>query len=447
MKKGMLGFLGILIICGGASATVDTELYSRSADEYNVAFNAEIRTNWSSLQEVKDLTSWQKKSFEDFVLKATVKYIFGPLTNRSLGGEQKGSVTSLQWSQATIKEGSIFIPYEYTGQWLLNKKALTNGPLTLPLPLDLAGLKTPNWKNCTDSEPEHQDDSWFWYFWDPARLGCDHKEGEQFQMITPTLVKKTEQTVVSYPEYKSMIADKVVKMTFAFGYVTEPYPPQPFTDSDAGMDQFRNFLAMVRTATGVYNARQSEITENAYLSSEGGSNRVGMRYEFDKNGIHFDIKVVAAAGIDQMELFTKSFAHDHDDFFGWFGHSRVGNGFDADRFSILTGQNKSFYSMTPNYQLIYWAGCNSYSYYTKPFFDFKANLLAGDVKGTKSLDIISNGLPSYFSLNAANAKVLLSAIISYERNTTYQEIVGRIEQQSNASGIYVLANVLGDEDN
>ena len=44
------------------------------------------------------------------------------------------------------------------------------------------------------------------------------------------------------------------------------------------------------------------------------------------------INVVAAAGIDQMELFARSFAHDHDGFFGWFGHSRVGSGFDAERF-------------------------------------------------------------------------------------------------------------------
>lgn len=440
-------FLGLVFFCNLSLATNDTELYSRSADEYNVAFRALLRTKWKSIEQISVLSASQKKEFEEYTLRPTVKYIFGPLTNRSLGGEQKGSQLTILWSEAAMDHGVVAVPYNYSGQWLVNKKAVANGDIAVPIPFDLDGLITPRWKNCTDSAPEHQDYSWYWYFWDPSRYGCDHQEGVQYQVITPQLVKKTEQTVVSYPEYKAMIQGNTIRMTFAFGYVEDNYSPDPFTDRDMGMDQFRSFLAMVRKDTGIYNPRQSEILEREYLGSSNDSRKIGMRFQFEKRGVLFDIKVVAAASIDQMEIFTKSFSHDHDAFFGWFGHSRVGNGFDADKFARLTRQSPSFYTLTPNYQMIYWAGCNSYSYYTKPFFDFKANLIPQDVKGTKSLDIISNGLPSYFSLNAANAEVLLDVVVNFDRNATYQEIVNRIERQSNASGIYVLANVLGDEDN
>ena len=111
-------------------------------------------------------------------------------------------------------------------------------------------------------------------------------------------------------------------------------------------------------------------------------------------------------------------------------------------------QNPDVFNITKNHQLIYWAGCNSYSYYTKPFFDFKVDIFNQDFKGTKGLDIISNGLPSYFSLNAKNAIVLARAFINYaDKKTSYQDIVNQIETQSNLNGIDVLVNVIGDEDN
>ncbi|MGZ5279749.1 MAG: hypothetical protein ACXWC9_07405, partial [Pseudobdellovibrionaceae bacterium] len=102
-----------------------------------------------------------------------------------------------------------------------------------------------------------------------------------------------------------------------------------------------------------------------------------------------------------------------------------------------------------DYQMIYWAGCNSYSYYTLAFFDQKAKLNpTKDPKGTKNLDIISNALPSYFSLNAINAEILLKSLMKWEKPTSYQAIVDDIEKRAEKDGsTLVLVNVLGDEDN
>lgn len=229
------------------------------------------------------------------------------------------------------------------------------------------------------------------YYWDPARNGCDHKLGTHFQIVKPQLKSKTPQTSVSYPEYNKMIRNKKVTLTFGFGYVDDPADPLPFSDADYGMTEFRSFLGMVRNDLRLYHFRETEILESEYLGGCRPERRIGSRFEFEKQGLNFEVKVVASGSV----------------------HA------------------KNFLRTAPSDR----AGCNSYSYYTKPFFDFKANLIPQDVSGTKGLDIISNVLPSYFSLNADNAAVLLKAIVN------------RIEQQSNASGISVLVNVLGDEDN
>ena len=47
-----------------------------------------------------------------------------------------------------------------------------------------------------------------------------------------------------------------------------------------------------------------------------------------------------------------------------------GYGFDANYFRSLMKGKPDYYSITSEYQLIYWGGCNSYSYYALPFFNF-----------------------------------------------------------------------------
>lgn len=447
MFKLILRAAIVFFISSLAQAAEYTELYSRAADEYTVRFEAVLKTEFKSVEQVKKFTLLQKQDVEEYLLRPTIKYMFGPLTNRSLGGEQKGSVVIIHWDKATLVNGTVLLSYDYQGQWLINKRVNPSTGLKLPLPYSYKQLRTNKWRSCTDESPEHQDFASFWYYWDPERNGCDHELNVQYQEIYPKLSSLTQQTSVSYPEYQNMIVDNKIKMTFAFGYVEDPANPNPYTDSDYGMGQFRSFIDLVKRDLRGSKFAEEAILENQYLGAVNSNRRIGTKINFVRRGLEYEIKIVAAADIDQMELFAQSFSADHDSFFGWFGHSRVGNGFDASKFNSMLASNKKYYSLTPNYQIIYWAGCNSYSYYTKPFFDFKANLIDQDPIGSKSLDIISNGLPSYFSLNAVNAEVLFQSLLFVEKQYSYQDIVSQLERQSNAAGITVLVNVLGDEDN
>ena len=437
-----------LLSCSILQALPQTEFYSSAAEEHIIQFKALIKTDLKSIDQAKNLPQYKKNEIIEAVIKPTVQFIFGPLTHREWGGEQKGAQINVRWDQAELKGTVVYIPYDYQGQWLLNKKLADKKVFELPLPYSVEGLRTPKWSACTDPNSGHNDWGFFWYYWDPTRYNCDHKEGKEFQIIKPVVLDKTIQTENTFPEYEQMSSDGVISMTFGFGYVEDPSDPKPFADSDFGMTEFRRMIDLVKNEVNSYNPTESDILQSSYLNHQNFKNVIGKKLTFQKSGITYEIKIVSSGRVDQMEIFAKSFAEEHDDFFGWFGHSRVGNGFDARQFSIIMRQNPDVFNITKNHQLIYWAGCNSYSYYTKPFFDFKVDIFNQDFKGTKGLDIISNGLPSYFSLNAKNAIVLARAFINYaDKKTSYQDIVNQIETQSNLNGIDVLVNVIGDEDN
>lgn len=418
-------------------------LYSYGAGEYKVKFTANYRFV-AQLEAVKNWPDSSKYFVEQYDLPATIKFLFGPLTHRLIGAVQKDSSYKVNWSQAKQVGETVEVEYTYEGRWLIANSKFANS-FELPLPYNAELILTPAWTKCTDND--HADDIGFlWYFWDPTRAGCDSVAGVQYQTIQVQVLGASEQEKLSYPEYKKMIRNengtKWLRITLAYGYVEDKDDADPTTDADMGARQYREALRLVRHY--LPKAKESAILMNEYLGKESDK-RVGSRFMAVSNGIHIEIKVVVNTGIDQMQIFAQSFAHDRDGAFAWFGHSRVGSGFDAANFRKMVENNNEYYKPTSDYQLIYWAGCNSYSYYTQPFFQFKAALNPLDPSGTKGLDIISHGLPSYFYMNGQYTSIYLWALLNFKKPVSYQTLIRLLESKPSTGPL--LANVLGDEDN
>lgn len=430
-----------------------SNFYSDKGVETEVQFMALYKTKDYSLTDFQNSSASMKQNFEMAYISPTIKYLFGPLTRRSLGGMQTNMTVTVAWTQAYQLGQDVVIPYTYKGTWIVSKEIVNSTQkVSLPLPYNMDELQTPNWLSCTDSDPEHQTQSFFWYFWDPKRYGCDHKIDQHFQMVDLILSNQTKNTTQTFPEYKKIRTsagiENNLQMTFAFGYVSDVEDSNPDKDSDYGMGQYRKFIQFMDNQNVTLNLQKTPILQKEYYGAQFPNKLIGYKYAGTFNNVTLQIKVVAAANIDQMQLFAKSYAHDHDGFFSWFGHSRVGSGFDAENFSRMLKLNPGYYSLTKQYQLVYWAGCNSYSYYTQPFFKQKAKINPElDPKGTKSLDIIANGLPSLFSFNADNAIILYSALLNWEKPASYQAIVTSLEKRAARSQTLVLVNILGDEDN
>jgi hypothetical protein len=443
----------VLVGCSNSNKTTSgsekyiDNLYSTRGAEQVVAFSALYQTNYTDLENFR-LNSHSPSKWE---IANTIRFLFGPLVTRDLGGPQHGEDIKILRDQAFIKNGFVFVPYDYKALWLITKE-FSKSTAMFPVPFQSNMRTSANWKSCGDWNPDHQTEGFFWYFWDPSRPGCDHVEGIHYQNVELKFLNETIQTTETYPEYHRMIRtrghEKVIEMTFAFGYVEDPANPNPFTDNDFGIYEFRNFVKHVESKVNPMGFKRTPILQSEY----GGFNTdlaIGARFTGLKDGVKVVISIVASAGVDQMMLFAESYAAKQEAFFSWYGHSRVGSGFDAQNFKYIVDSNPKKYKMSSDYQLIYWAGCNSYSYYTLPFFDMKAALNpSSDPSGTKNLDIISNGLPSYFSLNAINAAITLKALLNWNQPTSYQNLVSEIESKAyTRTGAVVLVNVLGDEDN
>lgn len=427
--------------------------YSTLGAENKVSFTAISRHQNMKVEDLKKMSPEDVKYLESSILNGNLKFMFGPLTDSSLAGIKTNGYVKVDLSTARQVGDNVEVQYYYRGQWLVSEELRANiDTYKLPLPYDSTQLMTPKWKKCTDSAPEHQTQGFFWYFWDPKRWGCDHELGVHYQLVNLTLQVETKPQTETFPNYdqlaKSAGVENNLQGTFAFGYVSDQPDANPDQDSDYGMDEYRSFIRFMDAQAIQLKLEKVAITQKEYLNPRYPDKVIGYKYSGLKNGVKLQIKVVTSADIDQMILFTQSYAHDHDGFFSWFGHSRVGSGFDAENVGRMIRNNPEYYSLTKQYQLIYWAGCNSYAYYTDTFFRQKAALdLTGDPNGTMNLDIINNGLPSLFSFNAQNAIISYNALINWENPTSYQSIVNQIEENAKDNGTLVLVNVLGDEDN
>lgn len=438
-----LAFVGASMKGAGAAPPPGSRFYSSEGREHAVAYESVLRTRYTDVDQFKKMSAAARKAFIRTELEPVFQFQFGPLTHREVGGPLRSTGVKVSWSSARLISGRVEVPYEYRGVWLIRKDIANGRGLTIPVPRNVEDLFTNQWKSCTDSDPEHQTPSFFWYFWDPARRGCDHAQGSEYDEVVIRIGPQTTNEPRTYPEYDRLFrtknAEKSLTLTFGFGYVQDPARPNPERDRDAGMAEYRNFVQTVRQLLRANAPKETPILQAEYPEATDPRLQIGHRFQARVSDAEVTINVVAAAGVDQMVIFAKSFAHDHDGFFAWLGHSRVGTGFDAQRFGAMLRSDPSYYSISSQYQVIYWGGCNSYSYYTLPFFEFKG--------GTRNLDILANGLPSLFAFNSMNAATVLTAFLNWESRPSYQEIVDKIEADAAHWGVTVLTAVLGDEDN
>lgn len=417
----------------------ESALYSREAREATVEFSAVYITSYQSLEIYKQLEEFRPGMIENIEIPRLMTYLDGPIANRDIGAIRNVKITVDKASAYMTKSGFVALKYKYEGTWLLKnhiKKAFA-----FPVPFNYELINTPDWLKCTDQEPAHQNLSFYFYYWDPSRPGCDQKNGPNYQLVTIKF-KEIANTKLSYPEYDRLLTSggqkNNMQMTFAFGYVEAIENPDPYKDADHNMENFRKFLERVRFMAKVLDFKETPILQKEYLGAVRAEHQIGSRFVGVKNKIRFEIKVVAAADIDQTEIVAKSYAHDHDAFTAWFGHSRVGAEADANEIHSLISNYPEFYSISKEYQILYWAGCTSYTYYVEPFFK---------VKSTKDLDIVTNGYSSSFSVYEKNAMTWLGALVNWDMRTNYQRIIGDLEQASSNIWRTVLANVIGDEDN
>jgi hypothetical protein len=121
------------------------------------------------------------------------------------------------------------------------------------------------------------------------------------------------------------------------------------------------------------------------------------------------------------------------------GHSGLGGHLDMPSMERMEG-----FTLTPpkdRYQIYYFNSCTSWTYYNLPYLRRKAT--ESDPKGSKNLDILANGLETYFTVMGPTIAAVAQAVdmwASGQGAMSYQNLARAIDSQN-------LFGIVGDEDN
>ncbi len=144
---------------------------SLKAEEFIVEFKFVFRTDWKTLSQARSLSAKQKLEYKNQYILSTLKYLYGPLNSRSFGNPQRDFDVVVDWNNANLQDGFVMLPYIYSARWIIFQDLTGYKKIRIPVPFTASALESPNWQFCTD--PEHQNLEMYWYYWDPARPGCD----------------------------------------------------------------------------------------------------------------------------------------------------------------------------------------------------------------------------------------------------------------------------------
>lgn len=425
--------------------------YSATAEEYEVEYVQNFRSKYTSIEEFSRTTSAEKQTiiYED--INFAILSAFGPLNARHLGGPLKFIKPDMRWHQPSLVNGRVQFPIYVRNRWLLEKGTVKSNSLRIPMVLNESELRLMSgWEKCSDKDHP----GYLWYYWDPSRSGCPHKLGVNYEMVDVKILGKTSTTKETFPAYEKLVrienGEPTISMSFAFGYANMPENPNPETDNEWGAKNYRKMIQAVRSAASSADKKFSESPVKLDKITIEGIDQltVGKRFVFYKDGLRYRISVyMENKKMFNTMFFLNSLAVENDSLFVWMGHSQLGTGFDPELVEGYFKESPQIFKVSQDYQLVYWGGCSSYSYYGYPLIELREKFLRHSGKGSEVTDIITNGLPSSFGILPDQSIYLMNLLLNRKNRPSFQKIVQDLDGLAKKGRVKILVSVLGDEDN
>ena len=382
----------------------------------------------------------QKKTLRK-VIESQLEHIVGPMSLAQYTAVPKGdhSVTDVK---VVSKNGTtITIGYKYTGTIVVQNGPKATYPIYLPVnPATIFAAAMVGTNNpCTDHHYQSEED--FWYFWSPSHEGCKLKEGKDYTIVNAK-IKRFVNSKLSYPEYQNL-PDKNGNITVhaLFGMDDPTLNRNPLNSTDINARNYRTFRNYL-IKNGYTATTWSDAEVNAVAKTLDGAapfvetiqkGKLVYRFFFGPTGIDED-----ALG---FHWFYKD-ALENASIMMYEGHSGLGGHLDLDSIESNLGETIKF---STRYQIYFFDSCTSYRYYNTAYFARK--ITASDPKGTKKLDIFTNGLATLFNAMPAASQALAVALekalnLAKDGKTlvSYQTLAKQIDSDN-------LFGINGDEDN
>ncbi|MBX3264011.1 MAG: PPC domain-containing protein [Labilithrix sp.] len=279
---------------------------------------------------------------------------------------------------------------------------------------------------CVDWAAHDVDTGSMWYYYRPARSGCQITDAEVVK-VTATATRSTLNTTGKYPELHKVWEDDRLEVISIFGKNEATGGA-----SDVGVSAFNSFVRMMKTRLG--GAQLS--TEPANVSDRPGPDVKDVTVEGtlpDGKKVKVTALLVDAitsvwAGFDaRYESLTPT-----ADLIMYNGHAGLGQ-------NVRALARKGRW-LPGKYQMFFMNGCDTFAYVDGSLAQTRAALNPDDPSGTKYMEFITNAMPSYFHSMAAASTAMVNGLLEIEQPKTYDKIFENIDRAE-------VVLVTGEEDN
>lgn len=403
--------------------------------------STEAQLEFNGVVEYETARNPQERTLRN-VIESQLEHIVGPMSLVKYTAVPKGDHTVSDVKILSKSGTKLSIGYKYKGTIVLQNGPKETYDIYLPVnPKKIyAASMVGNENPCTDEHYQSEGD--FWYFWSPDRPGCMLKEGKDYTIVKAKIQRYTN-TKLSYPEYQNLPDEKGnITIHVLFGMDDPSLERNPLKSSDINAYNYRTFRNYL-----IKNGYKATQWTDAQVKSVAKTlDGTAPFVETIKKGKLVYRFFYAPTGIDEDALgfhwFYKD-AMENASIMMYEGHSGLGGHLDLESIEENLGEPIKF--NTKRYQIFFFDSCTSYRYYNTQYFDRKVT--TKDPKGTKKLDIFTNGLSTAFDAmpdaSAALAVALEKAINYAEAGNgfvSYQTLAKQIDSNN-------LFGVNGDEDN
>lgn len=437
--------------------------YARGSKSIGVSVQAKvnlIHKVWLDAGHMEHMTPEQKLQYIDEQVHSQIMHLFGAFKMYFYKGVPKlGNGQKLDYLGSVYNEqtNEHILTYQYLGYAQVDEQY--EGVVKLPLPrrpdsIYKKGKRGLSKNPCTDKHYNSKGDHW--YFWNLFNYGCFLQAGVDYDLADVEFTHMPS-TMSTYPEYDRLLqtsSDSDLKELpiYIFFGTAKPKSSVPIDlkgvkyleDNYKKLKVFLKNKGFTQTSKIQYGVTSTLHTYQRLMPQSGVV--AVIKVFFGNTGI------VETAVADFHKLFKE--ALEKSSVMYYVGHSGLGGNLD------LTSIEANVGKITPpkdQYQIYFFDSCSSYPYYTQMYFDKKVGAITKDgtvdTSGTYNLDIVTNGLETYFVRASNDFESFVSSILDvYEKQVykSWQEIVDDLHfvslKKASIMGGQMLA-INGDEDN
>ena len=381
-------------------------------------------------------------------INAQLLHLFGPMSAAPALAVPKGDekVTRISVAPKSGQPGTFSASYHYQGTIDLEAGPEETYEVLLPVNPDtiykegiLLRRNTETYP-CTDAHYDGEGD--FWYFWNPSNPGCPLREGVHFDKVKGR-IRRLPSATSTYPEYERLAGpDGVIRISLLFGMDDPTNLKLPLASTDINAENFRETRTSL-LRMGYHETVWTKDRIRALLPPRTSPHPYVADYELQTPKGRIVITLFfGPSGIDERSRAFHYFFKDaveNSSVLIYDGHSGLGGHLDLKSIEETEG-----FKLKPHpdrYQILFFNSCTSYTYYNSMFFDRKRS--AADPRGTKNLDVLTNGLATQFDVMHETNMALIKAIQGWATGrprVSYQALAAAIDSDN-------LFAVNGDEDN